>query len=117
MVVDPVAMLVELASRTLLSDCLSSTRWVFSFLKWKMALRTDCSASGLRSQSDTALSKTPRFVKIFTKKRPYAASEMGSFRSTANFRQLVPMAKTVSIEDFLHLSCRDAPTRFHQVGE
>jgi hypothetical protein len=62
-----------------------------------MAFRTVCSASGLRSQSDTALSKTPLFVKILTKIRKYAASEMGSFPSTANFRQLVPLAKTVSI--------------------
>jgi hypothetical protein len=96
-VLDPVEMLVELASRTLFSACVASKRWVFSFLKWAMAFRTVCSASGLRSQSDTALSKTPLFVKILTKMRTYAASEMGSFPSTANFRQLVPLAKTVSI--------------------
>jgi hypothetical protein len=48
-------------------------------------------------QKWAALCKTPIFVKILTKMRTYEASEMESFPSTPNFRQLVSLATIVSI--------------------
>jgi hypothetical protein len=105
--IDPVGMLVELASRTRFSACVASKRWVFSFLKWEMAFRTVCSPSGLSSQSDTALPKTPL--------RTFAASEMGSFPSTANWRHWRILFRLACRGS--SLSCRDAPIRFNQVGE
>jgi hypothetical protein len=72
--------------------------WLLSALvKCVSAFATVWSASGLSSQSSTALSSMLLAVKMSTKMCTYAASEMGSLPSAANFWQRVPLMKIVSI--------------------